>query len=72
MQTGIYISIQRGDSRLIIDGSLDLLGEFVGSYIKQTCKFHDAEKSASQDLFSHITSQLSNDQKDGSKNDTTT
>lgn len=70
MQTSIYISIQRGDSRLIIDGSLDLLGKFIGSYIQQTCKFYDEEKSSSQDLFAHITSQLSDNKKDGSKNDT--
>lgn len=49
MQKDIYISIQHGDSRLIIDGSFDLFGDFIQTYIQQTYKLPNNDKPAVAD-----------------------
>lgn len=46
MQKDIYISIQQGNSRLIIDGSFDLFGEFIQTYIQQHYKLPNDDKPA--------------------------
>ena len=49
MEKDIYISIQQGNSRLIIDGSFELLREFIQTYMQQNYKFQNNDKPSVAD-----------------------